>query len=260
VARKPLAGTVAANVLAHGVGGLNIDACRVGSPDVPAGRVRHGGGSNAVYAQDEWTVANQASMGGPMPAGRWPANVVLAHHPDCGDLAPCADGCWVTELDRQSGTRKTGAHKAYVHGTDWGYGGGMGGKVMTFENEASEGGASRFFPTFRYEAKAPTRERPKVDGQGFATVKPLALMRWLVKLVTPPGGLVLDPFLGSGTTVEAAVLEGARWVGCELHEEHVPYTVQRLERVGATVPAPSLPPGFDWGTEWPEDEEVAVTT
>jgi DNA modification methylase len=94
-----------------------------------------------------------------------------------------------------------------------------------------QGGASRFFPTFRYEAKAPTRERPKVDGVVHPTVKPLALMRWLVRLVTPPGGLVLDPFLGSGTTAEAAELEGFRWVGCEQNVDYLPLIQQRLDRV-----------------------------
>ncbi|WP_369676583.1 DNA methyltransferase, partial [Enterococcus faecium] len=66
------------------------------------------------------------------------------------------------------------------------------------------GGASRFF----YVAKAPKSERPVVDGTAHPTVKPLALMRWLCRLVTPPGGVVVDPFAGSGTTLEAAYLEG----------------------------------------------------
>ena len=71
------------------------------------------------------------------------------------------------------------------------------------------GGASRFFPVFRYQAKAPARERPRLpDGTAWPAVKPLELMRWLVRLVTPPGGTVLDLFAGTGTTGEACLLEG----------------------------------------------------
>lgn len=92
------------------------------------------------------------------------------------------------------------------------------------------GGASRFFPVFRYQAKAPSRERPKVDGVAHSTVKPLALMRWLVRLVTPPDGLVLDPFAGSGTTVEACVLEGFRCIAIEQDAQYLPLIEVRLKR------------------------------
>lgn len=93
---------------------------------------------------------------------------------------------------------------------------------------ADSGGAARFFPTFRYQAKAPAKERPKVDGVAHPTVKPLALMRWLVRLVTPPGGLVLDPFAGSGTTGEAALAEGFNVVLVESHAPYIPLIRRRL--------------------------------
>jgi site-specific DNA-methyltransferase (adenine-specific) len=86
------------------------------------------------------------------------------------------------------------------------------------------------FPTFRYQAKAPTRERPKVNGVAHSTVKPLALMRWLVRLVTPQGGIVLDPFAGSGTTLEACRLEEFRSVGVERESDYLPLIAARLER------------------------------
>jgi site-specific DNA-methyltransferase (adenine-specific) len=93
------------------------------------------------------------------------------------------------------------------------------------------GGASRFFPTFRYEAKAPSSERPKLDdGTAHATVKPLDLMRWLVRLITPPGGVILDPFAGSGTTGEACVLEGFQSVLIELEQPHAELIKQRLSK------------------------------
>ena len=95
---------------------------------------------------------------------------------------------------------------------------------------ADQGGASRFFPVFRYQAKAPTRERPKVDGIAHPTVKPLALMQWLVRLLTPPGGLVLDPFAGSGTTAQAARDEGMRTVLIESEADYLPLIAARLEQ------------------------------
>jgi hypothetical protein len=88
------------------------------------------------------------------------------------------------------------------------------------------GGASRFF----YTAKAPTSERIRHDGTAHPTVKPLDLMRWLVRLVTPPGGLVLDPFAGSGTTAEACLLEGFRCVTIEREADYLPLIVQRINR------------------------------
>ncbi|MBO4273115.1 hypothetical protein GSF24_21160 [Microbispora triticiradicis] len=94
-----------------------------------------------------------------------------------------------------------------------------------------EGGASRFFPTFRYEAKAGAAERPRLpDGTAHNTVKPLALMRWLVRLATPPGGTVLDPFAGSGTTGEACLIEGFNAVLIELEPAHGELIKARLSK------------------------------
>ena len=99
----------------------------------------------------------------------------------------------------------------------------------------SSGGASRFFPAFRYEAKAPSSERPRLaDGTAWPTVKPLGLMRWLVRLVTPPGGLVLDPFAGTGTTGQACALEG---FGCVLIERDPVAGELAVQRLGKPVQA-----------------------
>jgi len=97
------------------------------------------------------------------------------------------------------------------------------------------GDQAKFFPVFRYCPKAPTKERPKVDGVTHPTVKPLALMRWLVRLVTPPGGTVCDPFAGSGTTLEAAALEGFPAIGIEREPAYLPLIETRLARVPATT-------------------------
>jgi site-specific DNA-methyltransferase (adenine-specific) len=92
------------------------------------------------------------------------------------------------------------------------------------------GGASRFFPTFYYTAKASSAERPDADGTRHPTVKPLDLMRWLVRLVTPPGGVVLEPFAGSGTTAEACVIEGFRCIAVEREADYLPLIVARLSK------------------------------
>ena len=90
------------------------------------------------------------------------------------------------------------------------------------------GGASRFF----YQAKANKKERPiGPDGTAHPTVKPITLMRYLVRLVTPPGGVVVDPFAGSGTTIEAAILEGFRSIGIEYTPEYLPLIRSRVSRV-----------------------------
>lgn len=211
VARKPLTGTVAANVLEHGTGALNIDGCRIAADEGRPLIVSKSEPSTGILGNG----LNGSSHGGTTTAGRWPANVVL-------------DEDQAAALDKQSGYQKDGktvlanrkreyAASSYMitdnREGDRGYGGG--------------GGASRFF----YVAKAPARERPKVDGIAHPTVKPLTLMRWLCRLVTPPGGVVLEPFAGSGTTIEAALMEGFRVVAIEREPDYLPLIAARLERV-----------------------------
>lgn len=188
VARKPIAGSVAENVLTHGTGALNIDATRV---DVEGSEL-----------------------------GRWTTNVAL-------DVA-AADA-----LDQQSGElSETKPHKfrrGATTGKGIGYGSGStgGDAEITYEDS---GGASRFFPAFRYEAKASSAERPKVGGVQHPTVKPLDLMRWLVRLVAPQGATVLEPFAGSGTTIEACIAEGMRCVAIEREEQYLPLILDRISK------------------------------
>ena len=101
---------------------------------------------------------------------------------------------------------------------------------------AESGGASRFF----YTAKADADERPRVNGTAHPTVKPLALMRWLVRLVTPPGGTVLEPFAGSGTTVEACILEHLECIAIEKGAEYLPLVMSRIHRQRNPVEAIKL--------------------
>lgn len=149
-------------------------------------------------------------------SGRWPANVAL-------------DESQAAELDRQApstgaaaratGPARTGISASSSRGMFAGTAG-----VAPFHADA--GGASRFF----YVAKAPRSERPTVEGVAHPTVKPLALMRWLLRLVTAPGGLVVDPFAGSGTTLEAAYLEGFESIGVEMTPDYWPLIEARINR------------------------------
>lgn len=209
LARKPLSGTVAANVLAHGTGAINVDACRVGSTDK---LVRP-----SVLRTDNEVLGAGTQV---EPGGRWPANVLLTHAPECHEPGECAPGCAVAELDAQSGNaRSSGVYKGdgsrHVSSATVGFEGG-GHRPATMYDDS--GGASRFFPSFRYQAKAPASERPKIDGKGWPTVKPQGLMRWLVRLLTPPGGVVLDPFAGTSATLQAARDEGFASIGVERDE------------------------------------------
>lgn len=205
LARKPLPGTVAANVAQFGTGALNITGCRVEATGRPL-RVSNRTDGNEVYGDG----LHGSLAAGVTDAGRWPPNVLLAHSAGCDDYT-CGEDCPVAGLDRQSGTLTSGANPAR-RGSDKfrdAYGEFPGQRECTPARGADSGGASRFFPVFRYEPKATDAERPRLeDGTAHPTVKPVSLMRWLVRLVTPPGGLVLDPFAGSGTTGEACVIEG----------------------------------------------------
>ena len=193
VARRPLDGTVADNVLDHGVGAIHVDACRIHSAgsegrDYTIRRLKSG--SELARSGGPWHSEDAGeTYTGRTKDGRWPTNVVV---------------------DKE-------AARALDAGAEY----------------SDSGGPSRFFPVFpafRYEAKAPADERPSVDGVSHPTVKPLALMRWLVRLVTPYGGVVLDPFAGSGTTLEASVAEGMRAVGVEREESYLPLIASRLDR------------------------------
>ncbi len=225
VARKPLTGTVAANVLAYGTGALNIDATRVPMSHADAEYITERiAGFNGIQS-----IGGSGILGGGQTMdrsqsydpskGRFPSNVLL-------------DESQAAALDRQapdtggagkaSGPTLTGASTSVARGKFNG--------VEDSPFYGDRGGASRFFPTFRYEAKAPGSERPTVDGVAHATVKPLELMRWLLRLVTRPGGRVLDLYAGSGTTGEAALLEGMEVDLIELEAAHLPLILARVRK------------------------------
>ena len=234
VARKPLEGTVAANVLEHGTGGINVDGCRVPTTDnLNGGAYAKVGGrteSASLHGGSGMNVPGKTTgKDFEQPEGRFPPNVLL-------------DPEAAAAMDEQSGWSKSSSatrrNTAEAHNKT----GSMGKSSGDWETRghADAGGASRFFPVFKYQAKAPAKERPQhtaEDGRvvKHATVKPLALMRWLVRLVTPEGGVVLDPFAGSGTTGEAAILEGFDSILIEGEAEHLPLIDVRINRSAPAV-------------------------
>ena len=211
VARKPLAGTVADNVQQHGTGALNIDGCRIGRDADDVSRWSLTGSK----ASDNRAMSGGNTERAPKPdaAGRWPANVALDEQAaamldaQSGDLRPATSR--TNRPDRSpfaNGTEPTQASDVY----------------------ADTGGASRFY----YTAKASRADRNTSGANNtHPTVKPTDLMRWLVRLVTPPGGVVLDPFAGSGSTLVAARAEGVRAIGIEQDEEYAGIIRDRLAQL-----------------------------
>jgi site-specific DNA-methyltransferase (adenine-specific) len=234
VARKPLIGTVAENVLAHGTGGLNIDGCRVGTEDDCARKPSLVHDTAAGFGKG-------AAMGGRgHDAGRWPANLIHDGSDEAVGLFPLT----------KSGFMQGGEKASKGAGM---FGGGQS-NVDTYGDSAS---AARFFYCAKASkkdrdeglfgwieekidsgyggglggARPHTREDYKYEGRrknNHPTVKPTALMRYLCRLVTPPGGTVLDPFMGSGSTGKAAVLEGLNFIGIEREAEYVKIAKARI--------------------------------
>lgn len=224
--RKPLVGTVAANVERYGTGALNIDASRVGyasEADMDAARVPQPKIRPEEYNSGH-ALGTSAGRNGEVfdpSKGRWPPNLLLSHTEDCVEGA-CADGCAVAEMDRQSGVTSSTNHR---RGVGMGFSGADGVRGAVGHDDT--GGASRFFPVFRYQAKPSKSEKGATNVH--PTVKSIGLMDWLIRLVTPPGGVVLDPFLGSGTTGVAAVRKGFRFVGIEREDEYLAIARARIE-------------------------------
>lgn len=220
LARKPLSEkSVAANVCKHGVGAINIDATRVGTGD---DRTSGGNPSRADFSAGSGMASTQRATG-----GRWPPNILTDGSPEV--LAAFAR---FGESKARNGGTTNG------HGPNDGWG--MGAAVNPVYRDS--GTAVRFFPAlgydadelrFMYCAKASRRERG--EGNTHSTVKPLALMRWLTRLITPPGGTVLDCFAGSGTTGIACMREGFNAVLIERESEYVQMIQKRLGMCAADI-------------------------
>lgn len=145
----------------------------------------------------------------------------------------CAGDCPVAELDRQSGVLTSGANPERRNPDKLrdAYGEFAGQPECIPHRGADAGGASRFFPVFRYQAKAPASERPRLpDGTAHPTVKPASLMSWLCRLITPPGGVILDQFCGSGATGEAAIVGRFRCILIDQDPKSAELTKVRLSK------------------------------
>lgn len=238
VARKPLAGTLVANVSAHGVGALNIEACRIPAEQRDGRRASGAKGDGGVYGESKTYDFSPAT------GGRFPANLAHDGSEEVLRAFPSSAG---QKADQRAGLERN--NRVYDALPE----------TSGFPRRGDDGSAARFF----YCGKAsrsdreegleglPTRPAGQTGDDGnhitrkdkdiperanpHPTVKPTALMRWLVRLVTPPGGHVFDPFAGSGSTGKAALLEGCRFLGCEMTEEYIPVARARLEHAEKQV-------------------------
>ena len=234
VARKPLVGTVAENVLTHGTGGINVDGCRVGQ-DIRLNR------PSGIPGAGRMRACNQVDRGdGKTPDGRNLANLI-AYAERSKDRAPQEVlGRWPANLIHDGSEEVVGLFPANVKGGTWNRTAGArhfnnDGEPTGYQTSASDsssGSAARFF----YCAKASRADRG--GDNHHPTVKPTALMRYLCRLVTPPGGLVLDPFAGSGSTGKAAIAEGFLFIGIEREAEYV--EIARARIAAATEDRPLL--------------------
>ena len=213
LARKPPIGTVAANVLAHGTGAINIDACRVGDETRVAAFTSFAPCAGNALGAAGTAALRRGTQGVPKTyVGRWPANLihdgsdeVVAAFPEApGQLAKAAEGG-----DRRKDQNVYGAMTRGSNGT---------------EPRGDGGSAARFF----YSAKADIGDRL---GSKHPTVKPVDLMAYLCRLVTPPGGTVLDPFAGSGTTGMACMREGFNAILIEREAKYVEDIKRRIAHV-----------------------------
>jgi len=250
VARKPLEKglTVAENVLKYGCGAINIDGSRIAVSDDDPNHGRNGsisledGGKTSMFKQG----GRNPEYGGNTlaPNGRWPANLIL-------------DEVAAEMLDEQSGIVKSGGNTNRKGGFNKQYVGGESehSKKVTTTLDRGTGGASRFF----YVAKASKSERnagldgmpekathrygagigegldpnaPSNDKNFHPTVKPIKLNQYLIKLVTPSNGVVLDPFMGSGSTGVAAKNLGFKFIGIELSQEYFEISQKRINQGG----------------------------
>lgn len=219
VARKPLIGTVVENVLKHGTGALNIDGCRVplsGASDAAEFANNHAVTERLPQSYEGQPLGlhdggwKQRVGEAVVPTGRWPANLVLDGSDDVIGAFPDAKG-------QQGDLKETGRARPSS-----GRFGDMAPPVAHKARIEIETSAARFF----YAAKASRKDRG--EGNSHPTVKPTDLMRYLCRLVTPPGGVILDPFMGSGSTGKAAVAEGFKFIGIEMVEEYFAIAHERI--------------------------------
>ena len=215
MARKPLAEkTIAENCLKWGTGGINIDESRVehNEPEKHTKRTAKGFWNN---------LADQKGLASADPLGRFPANLI---HDNSEEVREC-----FPETKVQVDNRHKGADRSTKFGQ-------IKSNTVKQWYEDNSGNASRFFKSIIYQAKASKKERNKGMDElpvknNHPTVKPIALLKYLIKMVTPKGGILLDPFAGSGSTLVASKKLGYKYIGIELTEEYIPIIEARLSSI-----------------------------
>jgi site-specific DNA-methyltransferase (adenine-specific) len=237
VARKPFSSTVAANVIAHGTGALNIDRCRVTTGDDTA-RISNGaikGGNFAAGGSAPGPIAGGHS------AGRWPANLIHDGSADVVALFPASAGASAPVTGNEptangfSGAVKYSGMRERVAGAfhaDSGSAARFFYCAKTSRKDRNEGLLSSNAPAVAKDATmrdCETAEWSTRNGNSHPTVKPTDLMAYLLRLVTPAGGVALDPFMGSGSTGKAAMREGFQFIGCEIDEQYAAIARSRIE-------------------------------
>jgi site-specific DNA-methyltransferase (adenine-specific) len=246
LARKPFKGTVAANVLEFGTGAINVDGCRVAADDAEAlaknwnraavTDIRGGNYGNGV--------ASGVALTTKAPAGRWPANVIHDGSAEVVELFPAKAGAAApvrgTEKSH-TGMVGTNCYGEYGRVPGQFYGDGGSAARFFYCSKASKKDRDEGLEDFeeqRTGAMQATADGSMLTGAGnerttkrrnhHPTVKPVDLMRYLCRLITPPGGTVLDPFMGSGSTGKAAMLEGFEFIGIELSDEYAAIAKARI--------------------------------
>jgi len=193
MARKPFKGTVADNVQAYGTGAINIDGCRVGEDEIKTCAKERGRSFNSIAPVSGFNGCEESTH-----IGRWPANVL---HDGCDDIL-----------------RGMGEAARFFY------------TAKACKSDRENGCFA--LPLVSYEMNRPPDSDldlvPTVNRNFHPTVKPTDLMRYLCRMVTPPGGIVLDPFTGSGSTGRGAVLEGFRFIGCEMDADYIEIAKARI--------------------------------
>lgn len=222
LARKPIEGTVAQNVLEHGTGGINIDGCRI---EAVGETITNHGRNNTSHNSNAWGVRlspyQDKEQTNGQKIGRFPANFIHDGSDEVVSLFPHTKSGSLTP-DHQKNGGYAGKNENGIYGSS--ERGGLG------YYKGSEGSAARFF----YCAKTSKKDRNEgtdhiPNKNNHNTVKPTALMQYLCRLITPPNGTILDPFMGSGSTGKAAMYEGFDFIGIELLEEHMAIAEARIE-------------------------------
>ncbi|WP_311880989.1 MULTISPECIES: site-specific DNA-methyltransferase [unclassified Pseudomonas] len=242
VARKPFSGTVAANVLNHGTGALNIEACRVAVVDAAYARNcsgdRNAAGTRSCEAQG---VTSLRAGGGSAASGRWPANLIHDGSAEVVALFPAQAGASAPVTGNEptangfSGAVKYSGMRERVAGAfhaDSGSAARFFYCAKTSRKDRNEGLLSSDAPAVAKDATmrdCETAEWSTRNGNSHPTVKPTDLMAYLLRLVTPAGGVALDPFMGSGSTGKAAMREGFKFVGCEIDEQYAAIARARID-------------------------------